>query len=355
MSTIQTFANWEAWNSVRNKINTNFTNLNDDKLEDAPSNGNSYVRKDWSWIAWWWVNSVNWETWTVLLDTSIIPEWWSNLYFTSAERSKLAWISWDLVEEAPEDGKQYVRRDWAWEEVVWWWGWTWWSITWTLSDQIDLQAALDAKEDNLWIVSLPSQLTSLPTEEIDKIYYSRSWETFYVWFNDAWWTYIIDWVYVVESSNWWNYKWIAIWWWRNIDLPRVLSWNTPTDDYDLATKKYVDDNSGWWWSVTTLDILEIPWTQTTWIISKYRVSQSWTLAKFSAYLETAPTWANFIVVVKINWTTQATATITAWNNSWTTTSFTSSTLSEWDLVTYEITQIGSTVAWADLTLALNLS
>ena len=228
MSSIQTFSNWETWNSVRSKINTNFTNLNTDKLEDAPSNWSSYVRKNWSWVAWWWVNSVNWETWTVVLDTSIIPEWWSNLYFTSAERSKLAWISWNLVEEAPEDWKQYARQDWAWEEVVWgwWWDWIWWSIIWTLSNQTDLQSELDDKQnilsewafvdwdklkldwikDNIWIVAIPSQLTSLPTSEIDKIYYSRIWETFYVWINDAWWTYTVDWVYVVNSSNWWNYN-----------------------------------------------------------------------------------------------------------------------------------------------------
>ena len=130
----------------------------------------------------------------------------------------------------------------------------------------------------------------------------------------------------------------------------------PTTDSQAATKKYVDDNVwGWGWSVTTLDTLEITWTQYVWVVSSYRASQSWTMAQFSAYLETAPTWSSFIVVLKINWTTQATCTIVASSNSNTTTSFTSATLTEWDLITYEITQIGSSVAWAWLTLALNLS
>lgn len=129
---------------------------------------------------------------------------------------------------------------------------------------------------------------------------------------------------------------------------------TPTTDMQVATKKYVDDNA-WSWSVTTLDTLEITWTQYLWVVSNYRVGQSWTLAKFSAYTEIAPTWANFIVVLKVNWTTQATATITVWNTSNVTTTFSDTTLTEWDLITYEITQIGSTVAWANLTLVLNLS
>lgn len=131
----------------------------------------------------------------------------------------------------------------------------------------------------------------------------------------------------------------------------------PTKGTDLITKTYADANYAWGggWSVTTLDTLEITGTQYTGVVSSYRVGQSGTLAKFSAYLETAPTGSNFTVDLKINGTTQATATITAGTNSGTTTSFTSSTLTEGDLVTYEITQIGSSVAGSNLTLILNLS
>lgn len=74
------------------------------------------------------------------------------------------------------------------------------------------------------------------------------------------------------------------------------------------------------------------------------------MAKFSAYLETAPTGSNFTIDLKINGTTQATATITAGTNSGNDTTFTSSTLTEGDLVEYEITAIGSTVAGSDLTV-----
>lgn len=131
----------------------------------------------------------------------------------------------------------------------------------------------------------------------------------------------------------------------------------PTKGTDLITKTYADANYAWWWgwSVTTLDTLEITGAQYTGIVSLYRVGQSWTLAKFSAYLETAPTGSDFIVVLKINGTTQATATIIAGTNSGTTTSFTSSALTEGDLVTYEITAIGSSVAGSNLTLILNLA
>ena len=51
------------------------------------------------------------------------------------------------VNDAPSDGKEYARKDGAWEEVTGGGGGTWGSITGTLSNQTDLQSALDAKTD----------------------------------------------------------------------------------------------------------------------------------------------------------------------------------------------------------------
>lgn len=136
----------------------------------------------------------------------------------------------------------------------------------------------------------------------------------------------------------------------------VIAWTNITIDKTDPLNPIISSTGGWWGgSVTTLDTLEITGTQYTGVVSSYRVGQSWTLAKFSAYLETAPTGSSFTVDLKVNGTTQATATITSGSNIGTTTSFTSSTLTEWDLVTYEITAIGSTVAGSNLTLILNLA
>lgn len=146
---------------------------------------------------------------------------------------------------------------------------------------------------------------------------------------------------------------------NNYSLPTASTtalWGVKVDGSTITIDgSGVISSAGGGWSVTTLDALEVTGTMYTWVISSFRVSQDATLAKFSAYLEVAPTGANFIVTLAVNGTTQATATITASSNSGTTTSFTSTTLSEGDLVEYEITQIGSSVAWADLTIWLNVS
>ena len=184
-----------------------------------------------------------------------------------------------------------------------------------------------------------------------------------------------DWIIYFKNDGWTEYNLTDTWWdmlkstydtdndWI-VDNAKQVDWKSITttlwtDDTTVPTSKavkdYVDNNSWWWWTITTLDILEVPWIQSTGVVSSYRTPQGWTLAKFSAYLETAPSGSDFTVDLKINWTTQATATITAGTTSWTTTTFTNTTLNEWDLITYEITQVGSNIAGADLTLWLNLS
>ena len=51
------------------------------------------------------------------------------------------------VDDAPSDDKEYARKNGAWSEVTGGGGGTWGSITGTLSDQTDLQNALNAKAD----------------------------------------------------------------------------------------------------------------------------------------------------------------------------------------------------------------
>lgn len=59
-------------------------------------------------------------------------------------------VSGDGIPEAPEDGQLYGRKDAAWEVVPGGGGSsTWGSITGTLSDQLDLQSALNSKENTV--------------------------------------------------------------------------------------------------------------------------------------------------------------------------------------------------------------
>lgn len=83
-----------------------------------------------------------------------------------------------------------------------------------------------------------------------------------------------------------------------------------------------------------------------------------TITKVYAYAKTAPTGASILIDINKNgtsiWnTTQANRlAITAGNNSGTQTSFDTTSLVEGDVLTFDIDQVGSTVAGADLTIVL---
>lgn len=88
------------------------------------------------------------------------------------------------------------------------------------------------------------------------------------------------------------------------------------------------------------------------------VHNSLTISKVYAYVKTAPTGANIIIDIHLNgisiWNaTQANRlTIVAGAQTATQTSFNSVNLSEGDILTIDVDQIGSTVAGSDLTIEL---
>lgn len=64
MTTVQTFNNWESWNSIRSKINTSLTNLNNDKAENSTvealeTNLESQINTKVTNVYWWSNVSVN--------------------------------------------------------------------------------------------------------------------------------------------------------------------------------------------------------------------------------------------------------------------------------------------------------
>lgn len=82
-----------------------------------------------------------------------------------------------------------------------------------------------------------------------------------------------------------------------------------------------------------------------------RVPQACTLSAVYLRLGTAPTGASLIFVVKKGATTLATLTVTAGSTSTSATGL-SAALALGDIVTFNVTQIGSTVAGADLAAQL---
>ena len=66
------------------------------------------------------------------------------------------------VNDAPSDNKEYARKNGTWSEVEG--GSAWGDITGTLSDQTDLQDALDGKQDALVIDSVPTENSTAVVE-----------------------------------------------------------------------------------------------------------------------------------------------------------------------------------------------
>lgn len=116
--------------------------------------------------------------------------------------------------------------------------------------------------------------------------------------------------------------------------------------------------SGWWWSNAPLFNVNIDWEQIVQELYTFVCNWAITAWTFRASLWTKPTWADFIIKLYKNTTEDGSITIatgasaTNWLYQWTDTSFVSGSYAAWDVVTVEVTQIGSTVAGSWLTFSL---
>lgn len=158
-------------------------------ITEAPLDGNLYGRQNSTWTQI--VTTATWGGISGLLSdqtdlqaaldsklettsytaADVKTKYESNLdtnAFTDSEKTKLTGIEagaqvnkFDFT-DAPSDGQQYARQNGLWAVVTGGAGGaTWGSITGTLSDQVDLQAALDAKIEviNLSAVVAPTTVT----------------------------------------------------------------------------------------------------------------------------------------------------------------------------------------------------
>ena len=333
--TVDPTTEWVDWDFY---INTNTNFIFWPKTTWAWGSWTSLVWPAWSWswdmlAATYDPTNINWDA----FNQDNMVDGITNKNYTATEKTKLSWIENNATADqtaleiktayesnantnAFTDAEKTKLSNQSWTN-------TWDETTTTLWNTINWATAkttpVDA--DMLWLMD------SAASNVLKKLSWANVKATLKAYFDTLYNNYVLP----TASTT-------------------VLGW-VKVDWTTITITGWTISSAWWWWSVTTLDMLEVTWTQSTWIISSYRVSQWWTLAKFSAYLEVAPTGANFTIDLKINWITQATATITAWTNSWTTTTFTSNVLTEWDLVTYNITSIGSLVAWADLTVLTNLA
>ncbi len=109
MTTIETLSNGESWLIHRTKINDNFTNVNNDKVEtsdytdanvktkyenNADTNAFTDAEKTkLSSLSVGGVDSVNGEVGTVVLNQDDILDWTTFKQYSSTEKTKLAWIT----------------------------------------------------------------------------------------------------------------------------------------------------------------------------------------------------------------------------------------------------------------------
>lgn len=130
-------------------------------------------------------------------------------------------------------------------------------------------------------------------------------------------------------------------------IPTLYAINDQGTDYELSeyTPTFVLPMAGSLYTGTSLTIQGV-------------APKDLVITKAYASVKTAPTGANLIIDINKNGTsiwasTQANRlTVTTGNSSGTQTSFDTTTLSEQDLITIDIDQVGSTIAGADLVVLL---
>jgi len=144
----------------------------------------------------------------------------------------------------------------------------------------------------------------------------------------------------------------TVWWIKTFSSSPIVP--TPTTDFQVATKEYVDNNS--WWTILSA---VMAWEITVWTVIEMPVSKTITAWTFRVSLKTLPTGADVIVKLYKNGVEDASVTISTSASAtnglyqWTDTTFVSGSYVAWDVLRVAVTQIGSTLAGTGLSISLN--
>lgn len=219
-----------------------------------------------------WVTSINGSTWAVTINDIKTS--------ATAPSNPTAWTAW--YDTTNNVLKIYNGTSWDTAGTWWWWG-SWWSITGTLSDQTDLQEALDEKlekpdlaawdwitiSSTWWTAGLPAWYEELEYIEFTWTQYILSWLS---WVSSH--TYNIKLKMEIDSNLAYADAWIGwnAWWWilmRNYD--GVLK-------YSNGTTSWVIWNA---WDILDLSLDITNWTSTyTWTLGWV----SWTNSRANSSL-----------------------------------------------------------------------
>lgn len=272
--------------------------------------------KDTTYTAWTWLSLSSWT----FSNTQPWPTIW-----TTAPSSPTEWAMWyDSTNHVLKvyDGSQWV-------EVGSWWGWgstTWWNIWGILSNQTDLQDALD---DKLWAtdliawdgINIQAVWSALPSWYVQVAYLTLNWtqalDTWITWIwktvevdtqctnpsGASWqivWTYwedylwmffwAIGWSWAVQNSSAWKIAWVNVGdrntiTWR-FSLPSnqnkvelTVSWNTVS--YTRTATARPDANINIWWAISTTNTLLYPYS---WYIFWARIYNTATNVEEAHYI-----------------------------------------------------------------------
>ena len=153
------------------------------------------------------------------------------------------------------------------------WWWTWWTITWTLSDQTDLNTALNWKQDKATSWSSAPAVTP-----------SYIWQQYVDTTNNK--MYVAKWT---TSSN----DWIEVWAW---------SWDMLYQDFNWVTKT---------WATVTLDI-----NSTITPSANFTVNAPSTIKDWQIYILRVTNWATAYTMTLGTWITNPYSTSTTLTANW---------------------------------------
>ena len=191
--------------------------------------------KDTTYTAWTWLSLSSWT----FTNTQPWPTIW-----TTAPSSPSEWAMWyDTTNHVLK-----VYNGTEWEEVGSWWGWgstTWWNIWGILSNQTDLQDALDWKQDTLtaWngIVIQQWQAVRLPSWYTEVEYIQSDWNCYIdTQVVSAWTDYVENHFQKLWTSTT-TCSWFGSWEW--VSLYRMSIWSY----YNQQTQSPM---FFWWYNYT---------------------------------------------------------------------------------------------------------
>ena len=206
--------------------------------------------KDTTYTAWTWLSLSSWT----FTNTQPWPTIW-----TTAPSSPSEWAMWyDTTNHVLK-----VYNGTEWEEVGSWWGWgstTWWNIWGILSNQTDLQDALDDKLESTDIhwwtgINIQAVWSALPSWYTQLASIQLNWtQALWTGINWIWKTVEVDTQRTLSQASWWqilssyweDYLWMFFWiYWDAFAVQNSTAWkisgvnvmnrNTVTWVYSMGT------------------------------------------------------------------------------------------------------------------------